>query len=383
MHFSSETNSVSLSIVIPVYNAEKWLSDCVRSALESYSGDLEVICVDDGSTDASPTILDELASSNRKINVIHQPNQGRCAARNTGIHHAKGTWITFLDADDQLMPDAWSNILPKVDGSADLVCTFGKLEMNLTPLAFHMPISSFDTTKLYPSEASEHLLAPARYTRQCQRKDVKQVLEQFDEIWCLSSCTKLYRNLIIKKDNLGFTDRLVYGEDALFTFDYLPHVNGFVQYIAVPTYRYNIGNSGTTRKYRTGNLAALIKTLNAWQMRTESHHEQAELLHIISFRCISDTLYTSMLAVYSLGFSLARNELAPLFTSKTIQYHCSNAVARQFRSINSITGPLWMLAFIFLNRQNEFAFLAVMAILSFLRFLGIALGGFFNKFVKH
>lgn len=94
-----------VSVIIPTYNREKYICESVNSALRQTVDDLEVIVVDDGSTDDTSTLLEEFGSDSR-FKYQHQTNQGRSAARNLGIDAAKGDWIVFLDSDDQLVPNA-------------------------------------------------------------------------------------------------------------------------------------------------------------------------------------------------------------------------------------------------------------------------------------
>ena len=89
-----------VSIIIPVYNAEKYLSACVQSALSQTYKNIEIICVDDGSTDSSPEILNKLASDNPSIKIITQKNAGGGAARNKGLDNASGKYLYFFHSDD-------------------------------------------------------------------------------------------------------------------------------------------------------------------------------------------------------------------------------------------------------------------------------------------
>ena len=93
------------SIIIPVYNVVPYLRECLDSVLAQTFTNWEAICVDDGSTDGSGIILDEYAARDSRFRVIHQPNAGVSAARNTGIDIAVGTWVVFLDSDDLLERD--------------------------------------------------------------------------------------------------------------------------------------------------------------------------------------------------------------------------------------------------------------------------------------
>lgn len=96
---------VSVSVIIPVYNAEKWIARCLNSLLNQTMVDYEIICIDDGSTDNSSTILKNYEISNSCIRVIQQQNQGASAARNKGLEVAEGEYIGFVDIDDWVESD--------------------------------------------------------------------------------------------------------------------------------------------------------------------------------------------------------------------------------------------------------------------------------------
>lgn len=89
-----------ISVIVPVYNVEKYLTDCVASILNQTYRDFELILVDDGSTDSSGTLCDSLAQADSRVRVIHQENGGLSQARNAGIEAAQGEYLTFIDSDD-------------------------------------------------------------------------------------------------------------------------------------------------------------------------------------------------------------------------------------------------------------------------------------------
>ena len=103
-------SEIKLSVIIPVYNSELHLRECLDSILSQSLTDLEVICVDDGSTDQSPAILAEYAAKDRRICILTQSNQYAGVARNNGMKQAKGTYIAFLDADDYYLPGALEHL---------------------------------------------------------------------------------------------------------------------------------------------------------------------------------------------------------------------------------------------------------------------------------
>ena len=95
-----------VSVIIPVYNVEKYLDRCVQSIVSQTHKDLEIILVDDGSPDNCPAICDKWAKKDSRIKVIHKENGGLSDARNIGVEHASGEWVYFIDSDDYLSPDA-------------------------------------------------------------------------------------------------------------------------------------------------------------------------------------------------------------------------------------------------------------------------------------
>jgi len=101
----------NVSIIVPVYNVEKYLARCLDSIIAQTARDLEIICVNDGSTDASAAILADYAAKDPRIRVLTQPNGGQAAARNAALAVATGDWVLFVDADDWIPPYAVETFL--------------------------------------------------------------------------------------------------------------------------------------------------------------------------------------------------------------------------------------------------------------------------------
>lgn len=93
-------NQPKISVIVPVYNDEKWLRRCVDSILTQTYTDFELLLVDDGSTDGSGAICDEYTAKDSRVHVFHQPNGGVSSASNLGLDNARGEWISFVDSDD-------------------------------------------------------------------------------------------------------------------------------------------------------------------------------------------------------------------------------------------------------------------------------------------
>lgn len=108
-------SSPQVSVIIPAYNADRFLSRCVDSVLAQSLSDWELVIVDDGSTDGTPQLADTLARSDERIEVVHQENRGAAEARRQGLLASHGEWIMFLDADDEITPDAMAFLLARCE----------------------------------------------------------------------------------------------------------------------------------------------------------------------------------------------------------------------------------------------------------------------------
>ena len=111
-----------LSVIVPVFNAEKHLEKCIKSILSQTYTDIQVILVDDGSADSSGAICDSFCKSDDRIEVVHTDNQGAISARITGFDHANGEYVTFVDADDWIDEKMYSELIPRlIDNNSDFI----------------------------------------------------------------------------------------------------------------------------------------------------------------------------------------------------------------------------------------------------------------------
>lgn len=114
-------NNCLISVIVPVYNTAPWLRKCLDSICAQSYRNLEILCINDGSTDNSAEILAEYAQKDERIKVYTQANAGLSAARNTGLEHATGEWVTGVDSDDYLYPDAYQKALSYCREGVDMV----------------------------------------------------------------------------------------------------------------------------------------------------------------------------------------------------------------------------------------------------------------------
>ncbi len=187
-----------ISIIVPVFNVERLLSKCLDSLLMQNFQNMEIILVDDGSTDASSIICDQYAATNNKIRVIHTVNQGPGSARNTGIEHASGIWICFVDADDWCEPNFISSFFQEDTHPYDLVIQ-GMVK------------------DLFDSSSKVKHIFDARY----DIKSIEKCVAENDLLQYGAPFCKLFKRSILKKYGILFPTDYQYGEDTVFFLRYL------------------------------------------------------------------------------------------------------------------------------------------------------------------
>jgi glycosyltransferase involved in cell wall biosynthesis len=175
-----------VSIIIPVYNAEKYLNQCIESILNQTYKNIEVILVNDGSSDNSGIICDNYANTDNRIKVIHQINQGVSSARNRGIENSKGEFLSFVDSDDWILDKYLEDLLSPFleEKNVDLViCDFIKDSMDIGPISeFKKIIYNDDDIK----------------------KNVKEDVNSDKRIFGYSVVAKCFRKCIILNNNIRF-----------------------------------------------------------------------------------------------------------------------------------------------------------------------------------
>lgn len=282
-----------VSVVVPVFNGERSL----RSALESVTGqthrNLELIVVDDGSTDATGAIIDELAEADERIRPLHQPNRGVSAARNRGLAAAAGEWVVFVDADDMLIDPLLCDAIVLAGGEdADIVC-FGSSD---DPADIGAPGSADDRSiagggdfvggdsagnALAVSVAQcrlRELLAEVRDVSLDHRSLATMIAdESANAVW-----DKAYRRTLLDEGECRFVEGLKMGEDLVFNLACLDRARTMT---SVPIighfYRRDSAGSATDRylpdKFR--DLTLVGDRLGEWARSTGS----AELVAAVDF----------------------------------------------------------------------------------------------------
>jgi len=152
-----ESRQIKVSVVIPVYNVDKYLEECVDSVLQQTFKNYEIILVDDGATDCSGEICDRYAKNYEDVKVIHQKNGGLSAARNTGLREAVGEYVYFLDSDDYIESVTLEHLVNVVESeNADVVFFDGYVFF--TDCEENMDITKYQRKELYQSENGKEIL---------------------------------------------------------------------------------------------------------------------------------------------------------------------------------------------------------------------------------
>lgn len=211
-----------VSIIVPIYNCEKYLRQCLNSILSQTVCDYEVILVNDGSKDSSGEICDEYAQLDSRFKVVHKSNEGLSAARNDGIELARGEWITFIDSDDWIEP-----------------CFLDILDANLT---VDYIITSINHHKVDCEIVAERFKSHNYVTLDANVFAIENLKQAFFTAW-----SKFFNTKIICDNKLRFLQGVSPGEDTIFVFQYLCHVKSL--YLSdVPCYNWRVANGLTNRK---------------------------------------------------------------------------------------------------------------------------------------
>lgn len=261
---------MKFSIIIPVYNVEKYLTKCLDSVLEqSYKGDYEVICVNDGSTDSSLAIGEEYAEKHDKIKIINQSNGGLSKARNAGLRAAQGEYVWFVDSDDWIENKALEILHKKIDNE-DVICFNGKRYFE-------------DNTKETPDEGIDipHISGwdyYSRYALQARKFHfVCVVLRAYKREFLLSN------NLLFEPD--------IYHEDNLFTPIALYHA-AKVKSIPDYLYQYRIRTGSITQNI---NLKRIIDTVTIANNLAEFFIPKTDIDKTVVYREIAGEYFSAFM----------------------------------------------------------------------------------------
>lgn len=268
-----------ISIVVPVYNVEKYLDECIQSILTQSYPEFELILVDDGSKDGSSAICDKYAQIERRVHVIHKVNGGLSDARNVGTEQASGDYIVYIDSDDYICnPDFLAKINEKANTSADIICYKFKKYFDEKNVFSECTFSCPDIEKI-DSLAGR----------------INEMIRR-DAFYC-SAWSKAIRLDILRDNGIQFEKGLL-GEDQEWYYHVLTKIQS-VTYIDDAVLVYRQRANSITSSWKMKNLADCIYVVNKWyyQIPKESIEEdyKTALLNSVA------KLYCNLLIAYT-GF---------------------------------------------------------------------------------
>lgn len=253
-----------VSIIIPVYNSEKYLRTTIESLLNQTYKDFEIILVDDGSVDASGKLCDELSLTDRRIVVIHKENGGVSSARNVGIENARGELISFVDHDDYVFSDYLMTMVNEIE-EYDLLQSF----------SLGGPRNTIKTCKRFALDKTK--------TLRCIKGDNGDVV--FPEVDMNNMATiwnQLYKKEVIDKYQLRF--RSIQSEDELFSYEYMMYANS-IKKIHYQGYFFvcNMDSLGSKHNYIAEyNYIELMENIysrliSCWEIKDKDYIEKTKI----------------------------------------------------------------------------------------------------------
>ena len=277
----------TLSIIVPVYNVEDYLDACLDSLQSQTFGDIEMVCVNDGSPDGSREILAKRQKEDARIAVVDKPNGGLSSARNAGINAARGTFIGFLDADDRFTPNACQRIAEAfAETNADVV-TFGGY---CNPAEAATP---WITLKLSPRDVVYDGFQPAL------------MFEEQSTPYIRTACRKAF----LDECGIRFEEALPFGEDQVFFFDIYPN-SGKTALISDKLYKYRIEREGSLTSKTNDDLEAKSRKHLPMTQRIFSAWKKRFGLKEYSSEIVSWSIEFVLYGLFCLPESV-RNELLP------------------------------------------------------------------------
>ncbi len=210
--------SAKISIIIPVFNVERHLQTCLDSCVRQTMEDIEIICINDGSTDNSLTILRKNARWDRRIRIINKQKKGLSSARNTGLDHSRGEIIMFLDSDDYLSPNACMRVWEEMHKQPTDILIFGTDIFPVVPKAPDWYYRTLNVTTRRRQVSGSVILLQEH----CSKPFV----------WRQAFTARL-----LKETGVRFDERVWFGEDIAFQMQIFPHAENFA-FIADKLYHY-------------------------------------------------------------------------------------------------------------------------------------------------
>lgn len=294
-----------VSVIVPVFNAEKYLVECVESIRNQTLQDIEIILVDDGSTDGSPVICDELAKKDGRIKVVHKTNGGVSSARNEGLKHVTGTYYAFVDSDDLIDVEMYNDM-------------YVQAEKYSVPLAI---CSGY----YYSSDACTPI---TDCTREVQKLNQEDLINQFlfgnergravlaISVWC-----KMYRTE--RFSHISFNETLKLAEDENYATFVSVACDEFC-FIDKPYYYYRKNTESLTYKPFSEDNCNILQVLQTRQscyennnLRIPAYKAAKNFIELYIYLYVKHTTFTEYIKKYRSYYKQFRKKYIDSFGLKT------------------------------------------------------------------
>ena len=273
-----ERQSVLVTFGVAVYNVSSYLPQCLDSLMSQAGDDTEFLLIDDGSTDGSSEICDRYEQKDPRFRVIHQANRGVCAVRNTIITQAMGTWISFVDGDDRVLPDTLERFRSVEKTTFDILY-FSRLFFR----SDHAIPSAKPSDRWQALRIPEELGVLALETMYSAGQDAS-----YDFVALRPVYAKLFRTAFLRECGLRFCEVLTMGEDVEFNLRCIAAAHS-IMLCASPVYLYRNNQTSAVRRYREDIVkdnTALVKKLSEVSGLFPSLRQEMEQRFYM--RCIAD-----------------------------------------------------------------------------------------------
>lgn len=252
-----EIERPSISVIVPVYNVENYIKQCVDSLINQTLPNIEIILVDDGATDKSPIICDDYASKHHNIKVIHKENGGLSSARNAGIKEAQGKYIGFVDSDDYVSEKMYETLwnLAEANGADCAYCEFIRFWNDKITI----PASTEKNIKIY---SGEEILDQYLLDRVGCNPSEKRDCSYGASVWL-----GLFKSNVLQMNNIDFvSEREFIAEDMIFDLDFIPCCKKIV-HTNESLYFYRFNPDSLTTRYMPNRFERNVALCDGMELR--------------------------------------------------------------------------------------------------------------------
>lgn len=328
-------NSQIVTVIVPIFNAGKTLHRCLKSITEQTYSNLEIILIDDGSTDESAAICQSLQRLDNRITLIRQQNTGPAGARNRGIKDATGNFIQFVDADDFIERQITEKLVKYIKKNDLVICGY---------------------------QNNSHVIKPHIEGSYSKTDTVKHFGQLYKNTIIQSPCNKLYKTHIIRNNQLSFWENYVFGEDLRFNLAYLTLCER-VFFTEKPLYIYEQNKQSITNSY-IDNLLEQQLTIHddVYQFLNKNNGNTVQNISDVRETFINSIIHTATNIIHpNSPYTKAeqKQQLKELINNETVQkdlpYFTHSLQAQLFKHLikqKAVTGTLIFLRLKELLRKN-------------------------------